>query len=45
MEKWVKKHMEQDRITETTVTGSKPYPYGNYSLGCEPILSVTGKVM
>ena len=31
---WVKINMEKDSTTKTTVRGVKPFPFGNYSLGC-----------
>jgi len=34
MANWVKMNMEADGMTKTTVRGVKPFPYGNYSLGC-----------
>jgi len=34
MANWVKMNMEKDKMSETTSRGNKPYPYGNYSLGC-----------
>jgi len=34
MARWVKANMEKDAASKTTVKGVKPYPFGNYSLGC-----------
>ena len=34
MANWVKTNMEKDSASQTTVRGVKPFPFGNYSLGC-----------
>ena len=33
---WVQINMARDKETHTTESGSKPFPLGNYSLGCSP---------
>ena len=43
MENWVKLHLEHDRDTNTDTYGRKPYPFGNYSLGCNPALAPAPK--
>ena len=43
MENWVKLHVEHDRKTKTDVYGRKPYPFGNYSVGCNPALAPAPK--
>ena len=35
---WVKTNMETDNGTKTSVRGVKPFPFGNYSLGCAPFI-------
>ena len=36
MEKWVRNNMVADKMTATNERGVKPFPMGNYSLGCQP---------
>ena len=43
MENWVKLNLEHDRKTKTDIYGRKPYPFGNYSVGCNPDLAPAPK--
>jgi hypothetical protein len=43
MENWVKIHVDHDRETKTDTHGRKPFPFGNYSLGCNPALAPAPK--
>ena len=38
MEKYVKDNLEHDQTTGTDEYGRKPFPFGNYSVGCNPPL-------